>query len=41
MDKNLLKHDMEDALKAVEVLAKAFDVQPFEIYILGGRNFAR
>jgi hypothetical protein len=36
MDKNLLKHDMEDALKAVEVLAKAFDVPPFEIYILGG-----
>ena len=35
-NQNFLKHDMEDALKAVEVLAKAFNIPPFEIYILGG-----
>jgi hypothetical protein len=33
---SFLKKDMEDALTAVEILAKAFDSLPLEIYILGG-----
>ncbi|MCL1884272.1 MAG: DUF6036 family nucleotidyltransferase [Defluviitaleaceae bacterium] len=36
MEAKKLRHDLEDALNAVEVLAKAFNVPPFEVYLLGG-----
>ena len=33
---NFLRRDMEDALTAMEVLAKAFEKPPFDVYVLGG-----